>query len=159
MSTGSPTSPAVQIRRAQLADSSAIAPLFDAYRQFYEQAADLAAAQRFIQARLSKQESVILLATDSAGELLGFCQLYPSFCSVEAQAIYTLYDLYVRPQARRCGAGRALLKAAHEHAKNQGYARMDLSTARDNTAAQALYESLGWVKAQVFLYYTQRVAG
>ena len=36
---------------------------------------------------------------------------------------------------------------------------MDLSTARDNTAAQALYESLGWVKDEVFLYYTQRVAG
>lgn len=158
MTTSSSSCP-VLIRRAQLSDSAAIAPLFDAYRQFYEQAPDLAGAQRFIHARLSQQESVILLASDAAGVLLGFCQLYPSFCSVEAQPIYTLYDLFVSPQARRCGAGRALLQAAHEHAAREGYARMDLTTARDNLAAQALYESLGWVQDRVFLSYNLRVKG
>jgi ribosomal protein S18 acetylase RimI-like enzyme len=154
-----PSSSSVLIRRAQVADSAAIAPLFDAYRQFYQQAPDLAGAQSFIHARLSRQESVIFLAADSAGELLGFCQLYPSFCSVQAQPIYTLYDLFVSPNARRCGAGRALLQAAHDHAAREGYARMDLTTARDNHAAQALYESLGWIQDRVFLSYNLRMKG
>jgi ribosomal protein S18 acetylase RimI-like enzyme len=34
---------------------------------------------------------------------------------------------------------------------------MDLTTARSNHAAQALYESLGWVRDEVFLAYARRI--
>jgi ribosomal protein S18 acetylase RimI-like enzyme len=145
-------------RPATLADVDSIAPLFDAYRQFYEQAPDLALATRFIQARLEKQESVILLATDAGSQVLGFCQLYPSFCSVEAQPIYVLYDLFVAPAARRSGAGRALLQAAEARAAADGKARMDLTTAKTNTPAQAAYTALGWVRDEVFYAYSKAIA-
>src|SRR5256885_1014079 len=82
-------------------DAALIAPLFDAYRQFYEQPADADAALAFITARLERGESVILLARRPDGSALGFCQLYPSFCSVLAAPIYVLYDLFVAPDARR----------------------------------------------------------
>ncbi len=147
----------LHIRPATLADAPAIAPLFDAYRQFYEQPADLAAAQRFIQERLQRSESVILLALNDAGEAMGFCQLYPSFCSVEAAPIYVLYDLFVAPAARGLGAGRFLLLAAEDHARRQGRVRMDLTTAHTNHAAQALYEAMGWELDTVFRAYTRRV--
>jgi ribosomal protein S18 acetylase RimI-like enzyme len=146
-----------QTRRADLTDLDAIAALFDAYRQFYEQPADLELASKFIKDRLQKCEAIILLALDSNGRAAGFCQLYPSFCSVEAKPILTLYDLYVRPEARRGGAGRALLLAAQAHAAETSVARLDLSTAKTNFAAQALYESLGWVKDEVFWVYNKRV--
>lgn len=136
-------------------DAALIAPLFDAYRQFYEQPADADAALAFITARLERGESVILLARRPDGSALGFCQLYPSFCSVLAAPIYVLYDLFVVPDARRLGVGRALLLAAEAHARATGHARMDLTTARDNRQAQALYESLGWVRDEVFLTYTR----
>lgn len=140
-----------------LAELDAVALLFDAYRQFYEQPADLALATRFIRARMENDESVILLASNEEGSALGFCQLYPSFCSVEAAPICTLYDLFVAPEARRTGAGRALLLAAERHAAQNGRARMDLTTARTNRAAQSFYESLGWVRDEVFLSYSKRV--
>ena len=79
-------------------DAALIAPLFDAYRQFYEQPADADAALAFITARLERGESVILLARRPDGSALGFCQLYPSFCSVLAAPIYVLYDLFVVPE-------------------------------------------------------------
>lgn len=150
----------MHIRTAQPQDTDLIAPLFDAYRQFYEQASDLPLATRFIRERLEKRESEILLAVDAAdpGKLLGFCQLYPTFCSVEAAPIYTLYDLFVSPTARKTGAGRALLIAARDHACAEGKVRMDLTTAHTNTTAQSLYESLGWVHDTVFRAYSQRVA-
>ena len=148
----------LRIRLAIPADVDTIAPLFDAYRQFYEQAPDLTAARRFIAERLERGESSILLAVNGAGETVGFCQLYPTFCSVEAAPIYTLYDLFVSPAARKTGAGRALLEAAREHARAEGKVRMDLTTAHTNTTAQSLYESLGWVQDTVFRAYTQRVA-
>jgi ribosomal protein S18 acetylase RimI-like enzyme len=150
----------VTIRLAGLPDLPAVATLFDAYRQFYEQPADAALALQFIGDRMRKQESVILVAQADGtdGVLIGFCQLYPGFCSVIAQPIYTLYDLYVSPAARKTGAGRALMQAAHAHALANGFARLDLTTARTNHAAQALYESLGWVRDDVFLAYNKAVA-
>lgn len=146
----------VSIRLATLPDLPAVAALFDAYRQFYEQPADAALALRFIGERMRNAESVILVA-QTKESLVGFCQLYPGFCSVIAQPIYTLYDLYVAPQARQTGAGRALMQAAQEQARQHGFARLDLSTAKTNHAAQALYESLGWVRDDVFLVYNQAV--
>ncbi|MBW8723165.1 MAG: GNAT family N-acetyltransferase [Polaromonas sp.] len=150
----------VSVHLAALPDLPAVAALFDAYRQFYEQPADAARALQFIGDRMRNQESVILVAqaADAGDALVGFCQLYPSFCSVIAQPIYTLYDLYVAPQARKTGAGRALMQAAHGHAQANGFARLDLTTARTNHAAQALYESLGWVRDDVFLAYNKPVA-
>jgi ribosomal protein S18 acetylase RimI-like enzyme len=144
-------------RLATLSDLARIAPLFNAYRQFYEQADDLAVATTFIHDRLANAESVIILALDGAQKAVGFCQLYPTFCSVEAAPIYTLYDLFVSPQARRTGAARALLRAADACAAQTGRVRMDLTTARTNSSAQALYESEGWVQDAVFLTYNKAV--
>lgn len=138
-------------------DLPQVATLFDLYRQFYEQPPDLNLARRYLTERFERKESVVLVArTEEAGPV-GFCQLYPGFCSVEAAPIYTLYDLFVKPDVRRLGVGRALLQAAEVRAAAEGKRRMDLSTARDNLRAQALYESLGWVRDTVFLSYSRRV--
>lgn len=150
---------APHVRLATLADLDRVAALFDAYRQFYEQAPDRAAATAFIRARMEAGESVILLAEDAGGTPLGFCQLYPTFCSVEAAPIFVLYDLYVTPAARRSGAGRALLLAAEAQARADGRVRMDLTTAHTNLVAQRLYESLGWARDEVFRTYNRRIAG
>jgi ribosomal protein S18 acetylase RimI-like enzyme len=138
-----------------MADLDAVAPLFDAYRQFYEQQPNPGLAREFIRQRMQNQESVILLAQNAARQAVGFCQLYPSFCSVEAQPIFVLYDLYVVPEARRTGAGTALLQAAEKLAADSGKARLDLTTAKTNLRAQAAYESLGWVRDDVFYAYSK----
>jgi ribosomal protein S18 acetylase RimI-like enzyme len=148
---------AIRTRTAKMADLHVVASLFDAYRQFYEQAPDLALATGFIRERIQNNESVILLASDPAEHVIGFCQLYPSFCSVEAKPIYSLYDLFVTPAARGSGAGKALLQAAERLADENGKARMDLTTAKTNTPAQAAYESLGWVRDEIFCAYSKRV--
>ena len=140
-------------RPATLDDLDAVATLFDAYRQFYQQAADLPRARQFIQERLQRQESVLLVAEIAPGSVVGFCQLYPLFCSVRAVPMYVLYDLFVAPQARGSGAGRALMLAAEAHAASTGAARLELSTARTNTVAQSLYESLDWVRDEAFFVY------
>jgi ribosomal protein S18 acetylase RimI-like enzyme len=143
------------VREATLEDLGGLARLFDAYRQFYELPADEPAAREYVQARLVAHDSVILVAVaDQTQVLQGFCQLYPSRCSLLGKPIYILYDLYVDPRARGCGAGKALMLAASERARRDGKARMELQTARSNQTARALYDSLGWQLDETFLTYT-----
>ncbi len=147
----------LNLRKACIDDLERLAALFDAYRQFYQQTPDLLLAKAFIAARLNNQDSVIFVAETSDKKLIGFCQIYPSFCSVIAAKIGVLYDLYVNESARKTGAGTALMLAADEYAANNGLARLDLTTAKNNHAAQALYESLGWVRDEVFYAYSKQL--
>jgi ribosomal protein S18 acetylase RimI-like enzyme len=55
-----------------------------------------------------------------------------------------LAELYVVPERRGHGLGRALMEAAIETARAEGATHMDLGTGEDDTAARALYESLGF---------------
>lgn len=147
----------MNIRTATNNDLDALAKLFDAYRQFYQQPADVGTARRFLAARMAANESVILVAETGSAELTGFCQLYPGFCSVAAGPIYVLYDLFVSADGRQHGAGQALMLAAEEQARRDGKVRMDLMTARSNVAAQALYEKLGWTRDETFCNYSKLI--
>ena len=142
----------MELRRANLQDIDALAPLFDAYRQFYEQRPDLALARRFLTDRLAAGESVIYVAEGTAG-LLGFVQLYPSFWSVAACRSWILNDLFVAPEGRGAGVGRALMEQARRHAEVTGAGGLDLSTQRSNHSAQRLYERAGWHRDDEFYHY------
>ena len=148
----------VKISNATKTDVAAIAQLFDAYRQFYQYPPDLALANRYIEERIENTESLILLAQDASAQALGFCQLYPTFCSLEAKPIYALYDLYVAPAARGAGIGNLLLLAAEQSAREHGMCRLDLTTAKTNLPAQAAYEALGWVRDEVYFSYSKAVS-
>jgi len=148
----------VTTRRAEHRDLDAVAPLFDAYRQFYEKPADLALARRYLDERFKHNESIIFVAENAEGKIVGFTQLYPAFCSVLADRTYVLYDLFVTPSARGTGAGRALMEAAEAHGRGTGAARLELQTAKTNVIGQSLYESCGWRRDEEFYVYTKGLA-
>ena len=131
------------LRRATLDDLDAVAPLFDAYRQFYSQPTDVMRARDYLQARMTLGESVVLVA-ERAGQVVGFTQLYPIFSSVRTARTWLLNDLFVAESARRFGVARALLDAAANFAREEGAAGLMLETTRDNGPARALYRAAGW---------------
>jgi ribosomal protein S18 acetylase RimI-like enzyme len=143
-----------RIRRATSADADTVAPLFDAYRQFYDQPSDVGLARDFLRERLARDESVVFLA-ERAGRAVGFVQLYPVFSSTAARPrrLWILNDLFVVPEARRSGVAQALLAAARRLAEETGAAGLELVTARTNQAAQRLYTSLGWRHDDAFLRF------
>lgn len=151
------TADITHIRRATLADLELVAPLFDAYRQFYERPADLDLARNYIEARMRDNDSVIFLATntneDGGEKALGFTQLYPTYCSVSATNVWVLYDLFVDPSARRQGIAQALMAEAKKLGEASGAAWLKLETAVTNKAGQALYERLGWHRDTDFYTY------
>jgi len=132
------------ICRAGENDLAALAPLFDAYRQFYGQPSDLARARAWLAERLARDESLVLLARNADGDTVGFTQLYRMFSSVRTARLWILNDLFVAAPARRAGVARALLDAAARAAGDDGAAGLMLETGRDNAAARALYRAAGW---------------
>ncbi len=147
----------VSVVKAGAADLDQASALFDLYRQFYEQKANPALAREYLGERLSNGDSVIFLALDNKGSALGFTQLYSSYCSVAAKPIWILYDLYVDSTARKNGVAKALMNRALLLARETGACRIDLETASDNIAAQALYESLGYERDQDFYKYSLEI--
>ena len=143
-----------QIISANESHLDELARLFNLYRIFYEQKDDLDRAYRFIKAHLINQQSIIFVAEDNPDQLSGFVQLYPSFCSVSTIPILILYDLYVDQNHRGEGIGRLLMNQARDFAKENGYKRLDLSTAKDNFIGQSLYKSLGYDLDEDFLHFS-----
>ncbi len=133
-----------------------IAPLFDAYRQFYKLPADLERGRKFLSERLSRAESVVFLALlegETGWNAMGFTPLYPTFSSLSLRRQWILSDLFVAPQARKLGIAKALMERARHHAAETGADGLLLETAIDNQPAQALYEALGWKRDEKFYRY------
>jgi ribosomal protein S18 acetylase RimI-like enzyme len=142
----------IEIVQATPADVGAVAPLFDAYRQFYKKPPNEEAARRFLFARLSKGESVLFFAQHE-GSAAGFVHLYPVFSSTNLTRQWILNDLYVVPDARQQGVARALMDRARQFAESTQADGLMLETATDNLTAQRLYESLGWKRDEEFYRY------
>lgn len=141
----------IDIIQASLEHVEVLTPLFDGYRQFYKQPSDLEGARKFLSERLANKESVIFLASNEK-EGLGFIQLYPTFSSIDLKRLWILNDLYVLPNARRQGIGKALLDKARQHAIATGAKGLMLETAIDNPA-QKLYKQMGYQKDEEFYSY------
>lgn len=87
----------------------------------------------------------MLGAFDRAGGLLGHLVLPTHLPSYEkTRHKIEIWSVYVAPEARGQGVGRALMESAIMLARELGYGVVKLSVTTDNKAARALYESLGF---------------
>ncbi|RTR01113.1 GNAT family N-acetyltransferase [Halomonas nitroreducens] len=141
------------IRHARTDDIAPLGALLDGYRVFYGQASDPDAAQRFVARRLGLGDSHLLVHEDDDDSLAGFVQCYPLFSTVRLAPLWRLNDLFVAPETRGRGVGRALMQAAAELARAHDVKHLALATGIDNHTAQSLYESEGWRRDRAFHHY------
>src|SRR5262245_52461234 len=117
----------ISIETASISDLPDVVRLFVGYLDFYDAPGGRGDAESFIRARMERGESTILLArADRAAA--GFAQVYPMFSSVRRAPVWVLNDLFVHPDHRRDGIGRALLRAVADRAATAGVIRVELST-------------------------------
>ena len=149
----------IRIKSAGVSHISQLIPLFDAYRRFYKQPSDPGRAYRFLLQRLRRRESLICLAFlgGKKSAAVGFTQLYPSFSSISMKRILILNDLYVIPEARGKGVGKALMEAARQLAVKTRAQSITLETAIQNRRARRLYEQLGYERDRVYYRYSFRI--
>ena len=146
-----------EVRLANAADAPAFGKLLQAFNdEFDEPTPDAAMIAERAAPLIESGEVTVLLGGDGPD---GFAQLRfrPSLYTGALDAY--LEELYVVPERRGEGLGRALLEAAMEHSKERGAEHIDLGTSETDVAARALYESTGFTNREggpdgpAMLYY------
>lgn len=138
--------PEISVRRAGVEDAEAIARLLDDFnREFDEPTPGVEALAATCRRLLESGEITVLLSGDDP-DGLALLRFRPALWSEGLEAY--LQELYVVPDLRGRGIGRALLEAAIEFSRERGADGIDLNTGETDTAARALYESMGFTNKE-----------
>jgi ribosomal protein S18 acetylase RimI-like enzyme len=145
-------------------EAATVAGLLVKFRDHYERSSPsedsvLASVQQLIG---RSDTEFWLAAADDHAPATGICQLRFRHSVWTAAEDCWLEDLYVAPQARRLGLGRALVQRTLARARERGCHRVELDTNEDNHSAIRLYRSLGFSDtakgASRSLFFGARVA-
>jgi ribosomal protein S18 acetylase RimI-like enzyme len=132
----------LSVRRADVADAEDIGRLrHDFNTEFDDITPGQSALAERMRQLMDSGETAVLLAGDGP-DGLAVLRFRPAIWTDKLECY--LAELYVVPDRRGQGLGRALMEAAIELARREGADHMDLGTGEDDVAARALYESLGF---------------
>ncbi len=139
------------IRRAETeADLDAARRLFRAYAEsldFDLDFQDFEAEMAALPGPYAPPDGAILLA-EADGEAVGVVAVQP----LDDEGACEMKRLYVTPECRKQGIGRALASTIIEVAKNLDYDVMRLDTVASMTAARRLYRSLDFEEREAYYH-------
>jgi ribosomal protein S18 acetylase RimI-like enzyme len=136
----------IQVRRATVDDAAEIARLLHDFNlEFEEPTPSVDELTKNVRRLLEPGEITVLLA---GGGPDGF-SLFRFRPALWSEGLETyLQELYVVPELRGRGIGRALLERTIELARERGADGIDLNTGETDTAARGLYESMGFTNRE-----------
>ncbi len=124
----------------------------------YEHMLDQVTASEDILAdQLSRQKKAEVVFAVEEGQEIGFALFFHNFSTFLGRAGLYLEDLYVRPEHRRKGVGKALLKKLASIAVERGCGRMEWWCLDWNRPSIEFYCSLGAEPMEAWTVY--RLAG
>jgi GNAT superfamily N-acetyltransferase len=147
----------LQVTRVSEDDLGDLLPLMRGYSDFYEVEPTDDALLALSRALIAdpEHEGVQFIARDEGGAALGFATVYWLWSTSRAARIGLMNDLFTAPEARRRGAGEALIAACLGAVRERGAQILQWQTAMDNHTAQALYEHVGGIREQWYDYYLE----
>jgi GNAT superfamily N-acetyltransferase len=129
------------------AELAEVAAVFDQYRQHYGHA--VVPGQTLAWLSLYTGRGQLDVFTAHIGpDLAGLATAVSVPASLTLSCFWQLRDLYVVPDARRRGVGRALVNAVRQGAEAAGAIRLSLQTEPGNAAALQLYHATGFASVE-----------
>lgn len=137
----------VAIRAATIEDAEAIGAMaadFAAYLRALGDPTPFAFdAARYRRDGFGADPAFAGLVGELDGRLAGYLLYHPGYDVDRAMRLLYIVDLWVRPEQRRRGIGRALMEAAAVRARASGAREMIWSVYAANALAARFYERLG----------------
>ncbi|MDD2054801.1 GNAT family N-acetyltransferase [Pseudomonas putida] len=127
------------IRAIEPADYPQWLPLWQAYQTFYEVALSEEVGRTTFKRFLDTAEPVFAAVAVQDGQLVGFVHAVLHRSTWALNDFCYLEDLYVAPDIRGAGTGKALIEWVRDVAREQECARLYWHTHRTNERAQKLY--------------------
>jgi ribosomal protein S18 acetylase RimI-like enzyme len=134
----------MRVWRADAAEVDAVTRLMARFRDHLDKQGPGDEEIRASAGRILADDRAQFLLAAADSEPLGVCQLRYRWSVWTTAEDCWLEDLYVVPEGRRLGLGRALVEAALSAARERGCVRIELDVDEDNAAALALYRSCGF---------------
>jgi GNAT superfamily N-acetyltransferase len=133
-----------RIRRARPDDVPAIVDLVYGLAE-YERAPEECrlTAEQLQTALFGEKPAVFCHVAETGGEVVGCALWFLNFSTWRGVHGIYLEDLFVRPEQRGSGLGKALLTALAQECVTNGYERLEWSVLNWNTPAIDFYKSLG----------------
>lgn len=129
------------IRAVSTGDAERWRELFRAYGVFYETDFEEAVLDRVWQLMITDGSGIDCLVAERDGDVVGFAHFRSHPDTFSGGLDWYLDDLFVDPEVRGTGAGRALIEALAERMAGTG-GTLRWITADTNQAAQALYDRI-----------------
>lgn len=101
---------------------------------------------------IKNSESGLQFVAEEDGELIGFSTLYFTFSTLKVKRQAILNDLFVVPAARGRKVGERLFQTNLDYIRKNGFSSMTWETAKDNLAAQSLYNKMGGKLSEWLVY-------
>lgn len=121
-------------------------PLWDGYNKFYGRSGDTALPEPITAATwerfFSATEPVHALVAVHQGELVGLAHYLFHRSTTRLREVCYLQDLYTQESLRGRGAGRQMIEAVFEAAREAGSSRVYWTTHTTNVAGRALYDKM-----------------
>jgi GNAT superfamily N-acetyltransferase len=134
----------ISIDKVTLLDLSELLPLVRAYCDFYEVSPRDEKLVGLSRALIEDPaEGMQLIARDEGDRAVGFATIFWGWQTLDAGRIGLMNDLFVVPDLRGGGVGRALIEACRGQCRKKGVGKLVWETAPDNKTAQRLYDSTG----------------
>ncbi len=134
----------LEIRPATPDDTGLILTLIRELAEYEKLAHEVVATEEALRASLfSPRPHAEVRIAELSGEPVGFALFFHNYSTFLARPGLYLEDLYVRPEARGQGVGRALLGELAHIAVDRGCGRFEWWVLDWNESAIRFYESLG----------------
>ncbi len=135
---------AAQIRDAGPGDVASILAMIRELAEYERLADQVEATEELLgEALFGSRPTAEALIAERDGESIGYALFFPTFSTFLAIQGIWLEDIYVRPQHRKGGAGRALLAAVAAKLRERGGKRLEWSALDWNELALGFYRGLG----------------